>query len=315
MMAILLDHTEIYCTGGNIIGYHLYVADVLIVFFFLSGYLFRYSEREKGCSPRHKLFSILRSLLVPYLIFTTAIAFPKALAHGLPISHTLLSVVTGQASWFIAALIVAETVFALLLWISRGREWMLSVAALFSLLLCGWLSHMQCALYWQLDNACMAFPVLYLGFLYQKREAFFARFDTLRCTCLLFVLWMAIKVYVSYAGVSLLVEPVCVSNWIVFVVNMLISVLFLVSLFRQFPRFRFLRPVEWTGSHSLVYYFLCGGVPLTVSALMHRMGFVYTGNYLYVLVAYVLVWVSTTFLVWLIYRYLPFTVGRWKTAV
>ena len=40
MVAILLDHTEIYYTGDNIIGYNYYVANVLVAFFFLSGYLF-----------------------------------------------------------------------------------------------------------------------------------------------------------------------------------------------------------------------------------------------------------------------------------
>ena len=39
MLAILLDHTEIYYTGENVIDYNLYVANVLIVFFMLSGYL------------------------------------------------------------------------------------------------------------------------------------------------------------------------------------------------------------------------------------------------------------------------------------
>ncbi|WP_390892520.1 OpgC domain-containing protein, partial [Prevotella melaninogenica] len=39
MLSILLDHTEIYYTGGNLIPYDWYVSNVLIVFFFLSGYL------------------------------------------------------------------------------------------------------------------------------------------------------------------------------------------------------------------------------------------------------------------------------------
>lgn len=34
MVAILLDHTEIYYTGDNIIGYNYYVANVLVAFSF-----------------------------------------------------------------------------------------------------------------------------------------------------------------------------------------------------------------------------------------------------------------------------------------
>lgn len=112
MLAILLDHTEIYYTGGNIIDYNLYVANVLVVFFFLSGYLF---HKDSGFSLRSKLISIGRGILMPYFIFTCTLAVPKALAHGSDIANTFLTVLTGEASWFIAALAVAETAFALLL--------------------------------------------------------------------------------------------------------------------------------------------------------------------------------------------------------
>ena len=39
MLAILLDHTEVYYSGVNIINYNVYVTDALYLFFFLSGYL------------------------------------------------------------------------------------------------------------------------------------------------------------------------------------------------------------------------------------------------------------------------------------
>ena len=40
MVAILLDHTEIYYTGDNIIGYNYYVANVNVALLFDSGNLF-----------------------------------------------------------------------------------------------------------------------------------------------------------------------------------------------------------------------------------------------------------------------------------
>lgn len=64
MLAILLDHTEIYYTGENVIDYNLYVANVLIVFFILSGYLM-YKETFY---IKHKLHSIFRTLFIPYII-------------------------------------------------------------------------------------------------------------------------------------------------------------------------------------------------------------------------------------------------------
>lgn len=39
MLAIIFDHTEICFTGDNIVPYRMYVPDVLMAFFFLSGSL------------------------------------------------------------------------------------------------------------------------------------------------------------------------------------------------------------------------------------------------------------------------------------
>ena len=112
MLSILLDHTEIYYTGGNLIPYDWYVSNVLIVFFFLSGYLM---YKQQGFSLKHKLTSIGHSLLLPYLLFTAVLALPKAFVHGWSIDwkSVLLPILTGRASWFIAALVVSEIVFSL----------------------------------------------------------------------------------------------------------------------------------------------------------------------------------------------------------
>ena len=120
MLFILLDHTEIYYTGGNLIPYDWYVSNVLMVFFFLSGYLM---YKQQGFSLKHKLTSIGHSLLLPYLLFTAVLALPKAFVHGWSIDwkSVLLPILTGRASWFIATLIVSEIVFSLFLWITRGK--------------------------------------------------------------------------------------------------------------------------------------------------------------------------------------------------
>ena len=78
MLAILLDHTEIYYTGENVIDYNLYVANVLIVFFILSGYLMY----KATFNIKHKLHSIFRTLFIPYIIFTTAMYIPKNIIHS-----------------------------------------------------------------------------------------------------------------------------------------------------------------------------------------------------------------------------------------
>ena len=78
MIAILLYHTEFYYTGKVLINYSLYVTNVLILFFFVSGYLMYKTDFDIG----KKIKSIFKGLLIPYFCFTTIIAIPKSLAHG-----------------------------------------------------------------------------------------------------------------------------------------------------------------------------------------------------------------------------------------
>ena len=96
MIAILLDHTEIYYTGINIIDYNVYVVNALTIFFMLSGYLM---YKETGFDFRNKMKSITQTLLLPYFIFSTLILFPKNLIHGSEINfmNILEQIILGQA--------------------------------------------------------------------------------------------------------------------------------------------------------------------------------------------------------------------------
>lgn len=120
MMAILWDHTEIYMSGRNIIPYFIYVTDAIVVFFFLSGYLM---FKANGFNIKHKIKSIYRTLLLPYFIFTIAITITKTWVRGqqLVFPDFVTSIITGQASWFIAALITAELIFSIVLHLCREK--------------------------------------------------------------------------------------------------------------------------------------------------------------------------------------------------
>lgn len=97
MLAILLDHTEIYYTGTNIINYNAYVVNALTIFFMLSGYLM---YKENGFDIRKKMKSIAQTLLLPYFIFSALISLPKNLVHGneINIMNICEQIILGQAS-------------------------------------------------------------------------------------------------------------------------------------------------------------------------------------------------------------------------
>ena len=91
----------------------------------------------------------------------------------------------------------------------------------------------------------------------------------------LFILLVIIKVYEHTQGISLLIEPIQVNNWYVFIFDTFIYTLFLVSLAKQLESVTWL---EWTGRRSIVYYFFSGGIPLIVSSLLQRSVWVIQAN-------------------------------------
>lgn len=231
MLAIIFDHTEICFTGDNIVPYRMYVPDVLMAFFFLSGYLF---YRPEGFRLRHKLHSWLRGVLMPYFIFTSALALPKAWLHGDggSLSDLLLTILTGQGSWFIASLAVAELLFCLLLWLSRARWRWLAGAGLFAVALAYGFGTRRLAFeanWWHVNEAVVALPSLLLGYMVHRFDSLGTHWR-LGLFALLLVLSLPVNVLVaSSSWPSVLVGALVLPR--LFLVKNALSVLLLYLLF------------------------------------------------------------------------------------
>ena len=322
MLAIIFDHTEICFTGDNIVPYRMYVPDVLMAFFFLSGYLF---YRPEGFRLRHKLHSWLRGVLMPYFIFTSALALPKAWLHGADgsLSDLLLTILTGQGSWFIASLAVAELLFCFLLWLSCARWRWLAGAGLFAVALAYGFGTRRLAFeanWWHVNEAVVALPSLLLGYMVHRFDSLGTRWR-LGLFALLLVLSLPVNVLVaSSSWPSVLVGALVLPR--LFLAKNALSVLLLYLLFtisqrdgvrwvEQMPRW-LAAMVSWTGRRSIVYYFFSSGIPTALTAVFSRLGYTYRGCYVEVLVVFLLNLLLITLVTWAIYRYLPWTTGRRK---
>ena len=313
MMAILFFHTEMYYAGHDIIPYVVYVENALIIFFFLSGYLF-YKE-GKTFSPVYKLKAVVRSLVLPYFIFTALLALPKHLFHHTPVSlQTLTDILTGQASWFVATLITAELIFSLLLWITKGKTAVLSTLCCAAFFLMALLNafypdfHHYPPYLWHWTNALLFLIFIYLGYLYHLKEKVI---HTASSYILLFLilLWIIMKYMECRNGVFLTAEPIHISSYTLLLADGCLSAYIVVSLCKK------MRPIGmvcWTGCHSLVYYFICGAVPTLVSFVLNKTGYGYEGQYYRVVTAFIAVYLIATAITWFIYRYLPFMAGQKK---
>lgn len=301
MIAILLFHTEIYYTGGTVISYNLYVCNALMVFFFVSGYLF---YRDAGFSLRMKLMSILRSLILPYFLFTVSIALVKSLLHigtdSLPAQ--LDYIVYGGASWFVSALVVSELAFSLLLSVSnRYCRYILPAGCTLMFVLSAFLNT-HVIVFWNYNVSAMSMLFLYLGYVFHRKEAAVRRAGSLRLTLLSAVTLVGIKHVELSHGMQMIVCPLSISNYPIFFIDSILGICVLVNVSRWLPSVRLL---SFTGSHSIVYYFMSGAVPMLTSTILRKFHFCYEGGYERIIIAGVLVYMISTFVTWIVYKYLP----------
>ena len=303
MIAILWFHTEVYFTGQPMTPYEMYVGDVLAAFFFLSGYLMY----GRTLDIKRRINSIFSRFLVPYFVFTTIIAVSKTiLVHdNTSWKDIIISIISGHASWFIAALILSQLLFMLFLWITNEKMLWLSIIAVCCLILSYFVGNAfePYPLYyaqnlWHLNEALLACFILFTGYLYRKYET---RFNNISILLSLLIVFILIKIFIIHTNAQLILGPIIVSNYPLFIADLLCAVLLMVGIFKQLPSVRL---IEWTGSHSLVYYFICGAVPFMVSRLFHKTTLPIQ-SYLSVLVVFCVVYIVSTLLTKVIYMLWP----------
>lgn len=305
MLAILLFHTEIYYTGDTIIPYSLYVVNALTTFYCISGYLM---YREESFSIIHKLKSIVRSLFIPYFIFTSFMALPKVIIHQLDfnIIQIIGNILSGNVSWFIATLIVAELLFIGIIYISKSRSVPIFTISCIFFLFSVFLSKTDIYNFWHFKNGLMAVLYLCLGYLYHKYEKYFQNYK-LATFVGSFILIIIIKGYVFSNQILLGLDTFNITSYFIFMID---TVVFTICLFSIAPFIPHISFVEWIGQHCIVFYFLCGGIPMLTSMAINYAGFTYHSNYMYVLLVYLLVVLITTIATLLIYKYIPFITGK-----
>ena len=295
MILILVFHTEVYYKEYDVTPYYIYTTNAIVLFYFISGYLF---YRQGELDYMKKILSIVRSLVIPYFIFTTLIAVPKALLRQESIdwTETVSNILSGRASWFIAALIIGEVFFTKVAWLSTS-----AIACLIIYYVIPFNQHN----YWQWQDALLAVTFLYTGYLYHQYKDFFHTINKPLYSSLLLLILILIKVYEYH--VDLPMRNIAIESAPLFLADAMVWLLLVVSMINYIPH---VRMIEWTGQHCIVYYFLCGGCPLIVSMLMNKTGFGYDGYFYRFLIAFLLCYSLATVITAGIYRYVPFILGR-----
>ena len=229
MMAILLFHTEKYYAGEEIIPYALYVDNVLITFFFISGYLFH--NPQNAFSVPHKLLSILRGIIIPYFIFTAVIALPKAFVHDdTSLAETYADVLTGHASWFVAALAVAQVVFAFYVKISdrpMALAWMCALPYLIMAATYHLVDNEQWTStnYWCWHNALLMLPFICAGYLFRRHSQWMTLIKRPWAIILMLISEVILKYWIYSHSLLMTLQPIHISSFTLLLIDGLIGCL------------------------------------------------------------------------------------------
>ena len=301
MAAILWFHSEAYYADDLLTPYSMYVNTVLGCFFFISGYLL-YPVRWHA---RQKYRSVLRWLLLPYVLFTLAMMVVKVLAHYQDATWQteLTDILTGRASWFVAALIVAQCVMVGVLSLSKGSTGAVALLFVSSIIMTGVAGNEFSPWYieanpWSVHEALVGIACMCLGYAYHVKEERLWQHRRVVMAASAAVL-VAVKYLVYIGDLWMTFAPVRVSNLLLFFADILSGSVLICMVMRMLPRIGIL---EWTGRHCIVYYFICGAVPMSVSWAVYRMG-MSAENYPNVAVVFVLSWIASTIVAWAVYRY------------
>ena len=311
MLVVLIAHTDIYYTGSLLGEYHYSLLPALLVFFTMSGYLM-YNE-HKDFDLHHKLTSIFKSLVVPYFIFMTVIYVPKHLAHGdsIDLMQMLIDIVWRGESWFVTALAMAELIFSLVIKASRGRSAWIILCGLVGLVISALMSNLPETCHklflWHIDNGLQALFFLAAGYLYHKYEDYFSPLRERPLIVIMVVFTIYFKITETLFDIQLILYPTIISYYSFLILDYLISTMTFIEVFKLLPR---CKALEWVGQHSLVYYFICGGVPLTVSMVADKMGYTYDAGCINLVPVILIVCAVSTGIVYLTYKYVPFVTGK-----
>lgn len=309
MLFVILYHSQVYYTGGFGSSY-IYTPFFLTFFFFISGYLF-----DAGSfSARRKIASLVRAVIIPYFIFTSLLWLPKAIAHGndIGLANGLIDIFGGYASWFVAALVVAQLIFIAIRKITGSLPviWIMGIGCM----LCSFVlrHYLPAPSPWYFVSGLAALFYVILGYTFRIYENLFTKILHSKAMLVLSV--------VLYAG-ALVVEKYCVGwyvnifpeNGIVdnpasyFILSLLGIFMMLNITYRLPPKIGFL---QYVGRYSLVFYFLNGGVILTLSKLTSKYNvFAYNGHFWQVLLIAVLTTVILYLACKVIVRFFPWAIG------
>ena len=318
MLLIILFHVCIYYVGKtdflvDILFYNTSIA----FFFFANGYV----SKIQNFDFKGSMMSILKRLLIPYLIFTSIIFIPKQLARGndFDVFSMMYEIFGGIASWFVAALIVSRLALSVILKYTDN----IKRVGLFSfiLLIIGLFmsNYLDSPVPWNANYGFISLFYIYLGIICKKYEVYFNKHIKLQLviSTVLYLVFYVANFYLlketQFASLYVYkLSPGGVNLLGIFTYTLLsVTGLWMLGSWMKIlpPKIKWL---SYIGKNSLVYYYLNTGVILVLTILLNKFGYPYDGKYAVYYALFIVVVLVLSVVTGLINRFAPWMVGDFR---
>lgn len=266
---VLLFHSEEYYSNGDFSLSFIFSFFRMPFFFFISGYLF--TSDYKNFSIRRKLKQIFRGIVWTYLIFTSIIVIPKCISNGVPIIYGVKDILLGWAAWFVAALGVAQLMFAVILYKVKNLKVIFGIIILY-LIMGYYIKYIDIDKWpFHFEKSVLVVFYLGLGFFYRIYEHKLEKIINWK------YLILTGFIYFSLVANEFLVIKTTYNvfwggeykNYPLFILYSLAGVLFMLLFVKC------LKPLKmfcFIGANSLVFYYINGGTIKILRYIFNKVG-------------------------------------------
>lgn len=326
MIGVYLYHSRIYFSM-EIADYNLWLSPFYVnAFFFVSGYLFfrkQFSQKYIGrdlmsnfIAQRSSFLNILFRIVIPTIIFSILLYFPKILFHSCQFNFKDFTMETfgGISFWFTSAYAVAQIILLILLCFSVNnfRKMLFSTFVLFII---GFYLNAQneppltAASYfpWYYKTGLEYTFIMTLGGLYWRFEKDIDRMMKWGWIPLI-IIYFTIIAYI-WNGKHIAMMGLGGKCSALGFIELIIGVLLIIKSCKYIKNAKLL---GFIGKNSIVFYFFSGFLPAAFSSMAHRLAFPIT-YYSSLLIALMTVLLGII-LSYLIIRYSPFLIDFRKLS-
>ena len=304
MMMILWFHTEYYYIGHLVIPYSLYVENSLIGFFFISGYLF--FPYRNNIYIRKGIYNTLRKLLIPYLCIVPIIYFIKtSLQHDFSFSNMFISVLTGKASWFVSSLILCHLYIVMVCSIRKLWVTITACSLPFLIIMSFVNSNAEIDVTSIANVSAITIFFMLCGHIYRRFEKHINNIPKITYVVLGAVLFVLKYIEIGN-DIKMTLYTINIDNYLLLILDTLIWCFIIIGCCKMAHGILGTLPcryIKWIGKHSLVFYFICGGVPRISSFIMHGITDI---HYYFMPFTFMVVMLLSTSITWILYHCKPF---------